>query len=722
MSRTLWPAAALACLLPGAVYAASNPAAPNPATPAPTAPAPAFVTARASLLRAISSTTLTPGATFYLRLRAAWQQPHCTLPEGTTIVATVAALTANGHGTPQTSLALRFDPVPCSGPDAAQAPPQDPPQDPPQFIPILIALDAAPPPIDSGLKRMATAELEEKTMQSLVAPNPPGFLKPTLINDTSHAAQVFNPVGFSDTPEDPLKTGEVRGIHGIKMVLPQGDPITTLTTRHQLSLERDTQFLLYFVPAPSLAPHQLAAAQPPETPQPAQPRPTHPAPDPADIEVCAAGGCKQVADLTAPGPSSASPSTPTAARPLAAPLWTLDLAALGFPPAPDRPVHGLLDSATVSFLGPDEQPAEQPDQPPGGPPDQPPNQQPNQPPNQQPDQSQLLLTFPTHTLIPRTDAQRTLGIRPRSIRAVLLARASGHVLRELDWTIGDATGPYLWPLAHGHVLVHLGNTLVLYGPGLAPLQTFPLPGPLLFVSASPSGNLLLVATQHERHTPQQHARLVAFLGPNWPVDEDYDLTALSSTLHLIGTRRMSVEPLEPALFNAAMVSSGPTRPNHWQVVQSAFDTGRKTTLAHYTSSCSVELQALAPGQLLAQGCQPDNFRTTWYRVLNQQGATLLQGHLPPFALLQQVQSNATGTVLALASTQLTAHADLDTGMLESNLPHLTVAVYATATGKPLLLAHPAAASSFRRTLALSPAGTALAILTDSTLTTYTLTR
>ncbi len=75
------------------------------------------------------------------------------------------------------------------------------------------------------------------------------------------------------------------------------------------------------------------------------------------------------------------------------------------------------------------------------------------------------------------------------------------------------------------MLAQVGRELVIYGAGLVAQQHYMLHGPLLFVSASPGAELMLVATLHEKHTKEEHAKLAAFLGPDRLVDEDYDLTA-----------------------------------------------------------------------------------------------------------------------------------------------------------------------------------------------------
>ncbi len=395
-------------------------------------------------------------------------------------------------------------------------------------------------------------------------------------------------------------------------------------------------------------------------------------PAPEAAEVCAASGCRQVVETASDGPSGKA-------------AWRLPLSGLGFTARPDKTIVALDEDTSVHFIGDDA----------------------------------LLLTFNRHALTRRSFEQAEQGWRPRSIRAVLLSRADGRVLRMEDWIVSDAQGPYVWDLGNGRVLAHVGGELRTYGADLAVQQRYALPGPLVFASASPGAELVLAATLHEKHTKQEHEKLANFLGPNLPVEEDYDLTGLSGTLQPIGTRRMDREPLQPALLQEAMVSAMPDHAGQWKLEEAGW-TGVTKTLARLGSGCEIEVQSLPGNLLFAQGCDASRAETAWYRVLTPQGATLLKGRLEPFSLLQQAASDAAGKLFAVASSQFEKRVDLRGRMHTGDFAHLTVAVYSTATGRQVFAVHPAGGSAMRRTFALSPSGSTLAVLAGDTLQAYTL--
>ena len=491
-------------------------------------------------------------------------------------------------------------------------------------------------------------------------------------NTGANAAQVTNFTGLGGG-EISLRTGQVSGIRGVRMELPQGNLLTTLVSSHKIALERRTQFVLLFVPAPAVSHEntfQVDAQR--SAPGPGRTAPSSVPAPPEEFEVCAESGCKEVAEF----PSGASPEGAA---------WRLPLGALGFVARPDRTIVALDDDTTIHFIGEDA----------------------------------LLVTFHRHALTPRSFEQAEQGWRPRPVRAVLLSRASGRVLRVEDWIVADAGEPYVWDLGGGRVLAHVGGELRTYGADLAVEQRYRLPGPLVFASASPGAELVLAATVHERHAKAEHKKLAAFLGPDFPVEEDYDLTGLDGRLQPISTRRMNLEPLQPALLQTAMVTARPERAGEWKLEEAGW-TGETRTVARLGSPCEIHVQSLLGNLLFADGCERGRSETASYRVLSPQGATLLRGKLPPFSLLQQAASDGAGKLLAVASSQFSKRVDLRGGMHAGDFAHLSVSVYSIGTGREVFAVHPAGGSEMRATLALSPSGTTLAVLTRAALEMYIL--
>ena len=382
--------------------------------------------------------------------------------------------------------------------------------------------------------------------------------------------------------------------------------------------------------------------------------------------MCPASGCRQL--------SAAADSTSASA------LWSLRLAELGYQHRPGQRILGLDSSASVHFLGED----------------------------------QILLAFTRHILLPRSSDADAWNTTPRSVRAVLLSRADGHVLRVQDWTVSDDIGPFVWSLGSGNVIAHVGHDLVRFGPGLTIEQRFHLAGPLLLLSASPKGNLLLAVTVHEKHTEMEHAQLAKMLGPTLPIDEEYDLTGLTDAFQVTGTRRVAARPLPPALLHNSMVSARPMPGEQWLLEESTWQ-GESKRFAHFRSACPLQIESFPGDLLFLQGCAPVG-SSRWYRVLNTHGATLFKGVGPPTDLIQQADSSDDGRLFAIALSHFKKlPVDRSTQLQIQDFTNLTVTVYDTATGKQCFAAHPPQGSAQEDTFSLSPSGSTLAVLNSDSL-------
>jgi hypothetical protein len=618
-----------------------------------------LIVGKAELLNTIRSADLKPGDAIFVRTIGPWQQGDCTVASHTTLTATVATSTSSPSGRHHSVLALLFSPIRCAGPH------------PTLMRPALVALEAPSDAVRTEIERYGSGAAQKNTLAGLF---PSGYGDVRSSNspitngsaDSGLSPSMMNALREAPVPDKPLRTGEVRGYRGIDLNLPENTkiPISILASSHKFSLDRETEFALAYLPVASepapAAPSAVVKAPPP--------------PQPKDeiADVCASPGCTEL--VATPDISSAHA------------LWTLPLVKLGYQPRPQREVVGLDHSASIYFFGED----------------------------------QLLLTFTRHTLVPRPNEQIP-GSNPRNVRGVLISRADGRVIRIKDWIVSDDLGPFVWPLDDHRVLAQVGHDLVLFGPDLSIQRRFPLSGPLLFLSAAPHGDLLLVATVHEKHTPQEHAKIAAFLGPGSPVDEEYDLTGLNAALQVTGSKRVSVEPTRPALLKNTMVSARPVHGMEWVLERSTWD-GASKPLARFRSTCEVQVRSLPGDLLLAQGCPPiDPFNALWYRVLNLQGAVLLKGAVPKGDFLQQAESSSDGKLFAVACSHFDHAVEPTTLMHAGDFANLTVTLYSTRNGKEIFAARLPQGSAQQDTFSISPSNSSLAVLTSATLQAFALT-
>lgn len=633
------------------------------------AASPGLVSVRAELTRSLRSGGAKVGDSFFLKTAEAWQRPGCSVPQGTSLLGKVVS-SASSATAARVVLSLQFAVMPCAETDVVT------------LQPVLVALQAHDPVEDSALRRMSSAGLEDRAIASMFTPARPGM--PTS-SDTmltsANSLSVTSSLGFGKEA-NPLKTGDVVGIRGVHLQLPEGTAVTSLLSSHEILLGGErTTFVMALVDAPAPVASDSKDGKSPEQPGTASAieagaRVARPAAEdiPArEQEVCASSGCQQIASVSGDTASDL--------------LWSVPITKLGFQSRPDRSITALGDSTGVHFLGED----------------------------------QLLVTFPLHTLIERPEGQTTWTTKPRKIRAVLFSKSSGQVLLVQDWLVPENTGSYLWSFGAGHLLAHVGNELLLLGPGLVVEQRMSLTEPLLFLSAAPQGELILMATVHEKHSPEVHADLSKLLGTGETLDENYHLTAIDAHLRPIGSRLLYAEPTQPAIFRSAMITTTQVHGGRWELDQTRWS-GERSTLAHLQSACPVQVTSLPGNLLLARGCTPNEAASRWYRVLNEAGATLLKGSTDRYNLLQQAGTDLSGSILAIAFGTTESAIDFRLPVRSAVFTGIRLQAYYAHTGRSFFAKHLPVASPEQDLFSLSAWGDTLAVLTAGSLQAYKLPR
>jgi hypothetical protein len=137
------------------------------------------------------------------------------------------------------------------------------------------------------------------------------------------------------------------------------------------------------------------------------------------------------------------------------------------------------------------------------------------------DESHLLFTFRRPRLLKREEGS---GGLEQVVQADVIEIPAGKVVAEEQWLLRDR-GRYLWRIGDHHALLRIGSSLYQIGTDLHPEQVYRSPTPLRMVEASSDGKLLLLESEHERHTPEQHRQLAlhAQLVGADPPEEDVEI-------------------------------------------------------------------------------------------------------------------------------------------------------------------------------------------------------
>jgi hypothetical protein len=119
------------------------------------------------------------------------------------------------------------------------------------------------------------------------------------------------------------------------------------------------------------------------------------------------------------------------------------------------------------------------------------------------DSTHLLLTFRQPRLLVRHEGSDGLD---QVIQALVLELPTGKVVAQDQWLLHDR-GRYLWRLADDKILLRVGSHLYQTDSQLHLTPLYQSPTELEGVETSPDGKLLVLESELEKHTPEEHARL-----------------------------------------------------------------------------------------------------------------------------------------------------------------------------------------------------------------------
>jgi hypothetical protein len=622
------------------------------------------------VLGRIDSRRSAPGGSFFVKTTSAWKQGRCSIPSGATLEGRIANVQRKGSGVKREELDLRFLEIPCSG-DEAQ-----------EIIPILVALQGPhhDPREDFIVQQefvSVLSNMHKAPMASSASAGGGGGSRspgnPGNMAGTARDVGNFSP---SSSTEHALRVEEVRGFPGVKLTLPvlTTDP-TALSSSNQLLIDPGTRFLLVL----QLAPRRVATDSPeagraaigiavakPDAPR-SQNSVQNPVQEDVEIEKCVETGCALADSPVAVADSQLERK--------------LSLQGFGFRVRGHRVLRSLAEDAAVRFLGED----------------------------------QLLITFNAHPLIARSQDESARLATPRIIRALLFSIATGKIIRAEDWRVPEE-GPYLWPLDGGRVLAHVGGILAVYGPGLAVERRWTPLGDVHFLRVSPSRDLIVAVVAHERHTPEQHRRLAEFIGPEQPVDEDFDLTLLDGQLNVETTTRLQSLPTLSEVLDTGLIVTERGLRERWTVSESDWE-ARRRQIVRVDSGCPLRVETLPTNLILLVGCSIDEAHA-WYKIVRSNGRTLLTGNVPSNGLLEHADAPTGAGVFAIGIAQASHPVDFGHGIVASDFHNVAVSVYRISDGHRLFATRSASGAVNRQTFALSESGERLAILSGADVSLY----
>ncbi len=616
----------------------------------------------AQLMADVRAHQLKVGQPVYARVDTPWKGTDCSLRSGAILEGQVIAVVPHTKAETNSVLTLAFTKAQCNGMKMDN-------------FKLILSAVAAPPsnldsedlsdmlPVISGSSGVDDTLMMSSGTEALIRPQKPGMN------------------GMIDTQNilprlPPMKMGDVVGLRGLKLSLGSGPDFNTMLTQanHDLTMISHTVFLL--VPPQAALPvaHFVRVAGQPATAGSAGEGETTdanlvaPAPPPVnDIDTCVPPQCDVALP---PGNAISGGEKPD----------SISISQLGYGSRPQRVMTTFDHDEELAYLGPHE----------------------------------LLVAFNPHLLLSRHELGSG-GQTVRVIRAAEVDTATHRVMHTADWELPDER-QYLWPLAGGRVLVHVGSELRVYGTGLKIQKRLGLTGPLDFVRVTPDGSFVAVGVIHERHSAELHAQMRENLGGE--PEEDVTILVLNRNFETIGATKTRSGLLPPTLLNEGQVRLLAQPNMRYRIVMQTWD-NHASTFARFDSSCTPEISSISSDLIFMVSCDKRTEEYE-YRLVRPNGKLALKGLSNWSDFGYAGAGSANHEVFVVKTVQSNRPVPSGATFSAADFTSEALAVYRAADGKRLLSVAVGSPSSSRDGFALAPDGSQLAVLTRDQIQVYSL--
>jgi hypothetical protein len=626
-------------------------------------PAVTTITAiQAELLADMEARNLKSGENIYAKVTAKWNDFGCVLREGAVLEAQVVSVVPHSKTSNASEVALSFTGAQCA--KSAMEP----------YALVLVAV-TAPQRHDEGSLEM--------DMPREIGTSAAGFRSANSAN-----MNTWYVMEHAMVASQAARAGGVLGIKGLKLSVGIGPQNSSVLSSADRNVALDKHSVLYLVPGTVAAAN--AKTQGGSQPVAAPAGAPDGGPEAGKVSGSATADASSNRDQTAQAaPDDAEICTPpecSIALPMGEPesvrhaMANISIKELGYTSRLEREMEALNHDEALTYLS----------------------------------STELLVTFNPHPLVPRHGVIAP-GSTVRVIRAALVDVSNKKVTRTADWYLPD-TKQYLWLLSNHRVLVHVGNELRVYGPGLKVEARIGLGAPLSFVRTDPAGKTIAIGVVQERHTPELHAKLQE--GQEEEPEEDVRIMVLNEKFDTIATAMSTSDRMPPTLLNEGEVKLLRQPDNRFHLVIYTWD-NKWRSLAHFNSGCIPQLSSVAPDLLFIVTCD-EMTGGREYRVMRPNGKLILRGESSLAELGHAAIGNEDKKEFAVKI--LRSHGAMQTEAVfrPTDLESELLSVYRATNGKRLFNVRVSDPTASNGGYALAPDGSQLAVLTRGQIELYAL--
>jgi len=334
------------------------------------------------------------------------------------------------------------------------------------------------------------------------------------------------------------------------------------------------------------------------------------------------------------------------------------------------------------------------------------------------DDDHLLFTFRVPGLLRRLPECKP-DDEDQVIRALVLRLPDGAVERSAEWRMHDR-GQYLWALGSGNFLLRQRDTLLLADSTLEPRPYLESPAPIRLVKLSPDRRLLLVESDLEKHTEDQHRRLAEAADAEGlsPPREDVRLSILRVEDGAVVARSRALNPTDLPLIDNGFLEALSGQGDHWMLRYQPFH-GEPSAVADVESSCHPDENPVSDKAFLVNLC-PGGGGDRLFQAISLAGKTLWSYKWDSHFIWPTKAVSENGERLAYSALRVARPLSAIDPFDESEIQGQRVEVFDVQSGRLALTELATPALSAGQNYALSPDGKRFAVLRENAVEIYDL--
>ena len=325
------------------------------------------------------------------------------------------------------------------------------------------------------------------------------------------------------------------------------------------------------------------------------------------------------------------------------------------------------------------------------------------------DADHILITFRIADLMPRLP-DGLPSDEDRMIHAVVLELPSGRITAAANWRLHDHL-QFIWPMSGGRFLVRQRNRLMVTDASMR-LHPFLRPAMrLASVQVSQDGKTLIVETEMERHSAEEHKRVLEQAREKKLAPPAEDVRVM-----VVDTERRSViaESREQGAIPLHLIRDGyvevvPRRWGRWELRYVPFN-GAAKSLATFSSKCEPKVDILNSDAVLVANC-PSVVGGNGVMALSLESKPLWTVGSDRNLAAPRFTASSDGGTVALSRLKVAEPVDIRMPTVrEANIVGQQIDLFDAASGKVRLEATAWPARVYGQDYALSPDGQKLAVL------------